>query len=246
LPFIEHTAEHDVLLPNANSRLIVYSQPAADVAGQRIDAFRCPTSQMEDADPNPSLIESTTSLRFGTSNYRGCRGIRDDARQDLARSVAYWGNSFRPSFQSPAEIRALIGVLYPAQRVRKPTKIANIQDGTSHTIAIGEVDELPDANIAVGGLEKWRTTQGASDGEPAWPMWPGSHGDKDHNLFNMWDPARSSVNAADRDAATSNHPGGVNFAYCDGSVRFLNESIAWDVFAAQGTRAGGEQLAGSD
>jgi prepilin-type processing-associated H-X9-DG protein len=30
----------------------------------------------------------------------------------------------------------------------------------------------------------------------------------------------------------STHPGGVNVAFCDGSVRFIKNSIAWNVWYA--------------
>ncbi|QDV36139.1 DUF1559 domain-containing protein [Tautonia plasticadhaerens] len=41
-------------------------------------------------------------------------------------------------------------------------------------------------------------------------------------------------------SATSNHPGGVNVALTDGSVRFLKSTIAMEVWWALGTRAKGE------
>jgi len=40
--------------------------------------------------------------------------------------------------------------------------------------------------------------------------------------------------------ATSNHPGGVNVGFCDGSVKFINNSIALQTWWALGTRNGRE------
>jgi prepilin-type N-terminal cleavage/methylation domain-containing protein/prepilin-type processing-associated H-X9-DG protein len=41
-------------------------------------------------------------------------------------------------------------------------------------------------------------------------------------------------------AFRSNHPGGGNFAIADGSVKFIKNAIAYNVYRALGTRAGGE------
>lgn len=42
--------------------------------------------------------------------------------------------------------------------------------------------------------------------------------------------------------ANSNHSGGVNVSFADGSVRFVKDSIAPDVWWALGTKAGGETI----
>src|SRR5262249_33278379 len=43
-------------------------------------------------------------------------------------------------------------------------------------------------------------------------------------------------------AARSRHSGGVNLALCDGSVRFVSDTIALSVWRGLATRAGGEAL----
>lgn len=40
--------------------------------------------------------------------------------------------------------------------------------------------------------------------------------------------------------AQSNHPGGANFAFGDGSVRFIKDSVSMTTYMSLGTRAGGE------
>ena len=50
---------------------------------------------------------------------------------------------------------------------------------------------------------------------------------------------------AGADGFWSMHPGGCNFLLCDGSVRFLKESVEPNLFRVMATRAGGEAI-GSD
>jgi prepilin-type N-terminal cleavage/methylation domain-containing protein/prepilin-type processing-associated H-X9-DG protein len=47
-------------------------------------------------------------------------------------------------------------------------------------------------------------------------------------------------------AFRSNHPGGCNFAFVDGSVRFLRDTIAMPTYKALGSRNGGELTSASD
>ena len=57
---------------------------------------------------------------------------------------------------------------------------------------------------------------------------------------NSWGGAPGGEN--DLITATSNHPGGVNVCMCDGSVKFIKDSIAANVWWALGTRAQGEVI----
>ena len=49
-------------------------------------------------------------------------------------------------------------------------------------------------------------------------------------------------NEAQFDNATSNHPGGCNFTFGDGSVKFIKDTISMPTYWALGTRAYGEVI----
>jgi prepilin-type processing-associated H-X9-DG protein len=52
--------------------------------------------------------------------------------------------------------------------------------------------------------------------------------------------AAGSLPIAGTIGASSFHPGGVNFLFCDGSVKFVKNSINLPTLLALGSRAGGE------
>ncbi|QDT69370.1 putative major pilin subunit [Planctomycetes bacterium MalM25] len=255
LPYMEEQAVYDQIYDwlveksNNPGLTLAAGDPLIEVFASNKSAFRCASSTMADADTNPQYSGTgnpPNNPQMGTSNYRGCRGVRDNAGNNLSKNVNWLPNEFN-GFQgvpnnTPRPISTLIGVLYPGSpdRLDGPTSISKITDGTSKTIIIGEVEQREPPASAPSNVELWETTQGSDDGKYRWPTWPGSHGDKDDTLFNMWFESRSSVNWYDRDAASSAHPGGAVFGFCDGSAHFISESIVWQAYAGLGTRAGGE------
>ena len=52
--------------------------------------------------------------------------------------------------------------------------------------------------------------------------------------------ANSNASDGEYQNATSNHPGGCNFLFCDGSVHFIKSTIAITTYWAIGTRANGD------
>ena len=56
----------------------------------------------------------------------------------------------------------------------------------------------------------------------------------------------SMVDMAVQLSASSQHPGGVNVLLGDGSVRFIKESVALNIWRGLSTRNGGEVLSDSD
>ena len=63
----------------------------------------------------------------------------------------------------------------------------------------------------------------------------------DH-IYGVW----SGAYTREVNPPSSYHPGGVNVAFLDGSVRFIKETINRTTWRAMGTRAGGEVVSASD
>lgn len=118
------------------------------------------------------------------------------------------------------------GILSSMSNVR----ISEISDGTSLTFLLGE-----------------RLVQTASPVSLAWTSaWCGSIAFQDGYELGSVPYLRPfrihPINHSDIDSACfgSRHAGGANFVMADGSARFLNENMDWQVYEALGTPNGGE------
>ncbi len=133
------------------------------------------------------------------------------------------------------------GVLYIDSR----TKLTDITDGTSQTLLVGERPHSAD-----GILGWWYAATGQSDDgsaaavmsvrERAVSVWVAGCPDGPYH----YTPGRLD-NQCDALHFWSLHPGGANFLFADGSVRFLAYS-ADAVMPALATRAGGEAVTPPD
>jgi prepilin-type N-terminal cleavage/methylation domain-containing protein/prepilin-type processing-associated H-X9-DG protein len=148
------------------------------------------------------LTSGTPMMNMRYSSYAGCAGTW----------FAYQFGALGTGNQS--------GVFY-SQSV---TALSSITDGTSNTIMFAEHTRFIES--AVGG---------AGSDQQGWHWWTsGNYGDTIFSTY--WpinpqkklpygckDQANNSSNTVG--AASSMHPGGANVALCDGSVRFVKETV---------------------
>ena len=235
-----------------------------------IKTFYCPS----DGGPIVNEQNSRDWARV-RGNYRGCVGAGDT----YGGSIGGWGGTWRldPTgphtdnvfLNGPFAVGGPAGFYWVKQNgntmpnaangeFKMPqTRIADITDGTSQTIAYSEA------------LEGRKLTQWSGIGEQ-------THGDMGGALFSCWDTPNSAT--ADRistgpcptdsrytdggtpyvdpaytapcvsgegawtarAAARSHHTGGVNVALADGSVRFISDNISLITWRQLGTAAGAQ------
>ncbi|HVX14140.1 MAG TPA: DUF1559 domain-containing protein [Pirellulales bacterium] len=98
----------------------------------------------------------------------------------------------------------------------QPISLAQVRDGASQTLQVGEAPEAINA------------------------MWISGH-----NIFDQCCPINARPATEFGEELTSQHPNGVNTLFADGSGHFLLETINNVVLSALCTRSGGETMSGS-
>jgi prepilin-type processing-associated H-X9-DG protein len=160
--------------------------------------------------------------------YKGNAGDGDfefPPGSSMLQPLGFWTyNPPKPCYIGPN----CYGLFWRYTYLRGGVKLKQITDGTSHTIMVGE------ASPEDGNSPAW-----SSDGD--WAV---------AGVELNWDYKNSGACPAGGAVAQScwsqirgfrgYHPGGVMFAYADGSVFFLSDSVDHKVFRAISTKASGE------
>ena len=214
---------------------------------QKIAAYICP-SDTQGLNCNPAAY----TIPFAQSSYGQSRGIWENI---LFNWVS--GSGTCTQYASQCCWGGGNGMFMPESVVR----VADVTDGTSNTTFFGEMSrfrqEPPNlwmfSNVSAGwGDSPWpsyRVTGGAYN-VPA----PNSPPDTTGNIKNaclsghVYPPdwlnnatiPGGPCNIWGQFGFRSNHPGGVNFAFADGSVKFIKNSINLTTYRALGTRNFGE------
>lgn len=206
-------------------------------AGTPVAAFRCPSSTSPATVVYPSSGPEATVLdsksrggTFGTADYSVCASMMPDSGTypeggNFMREIGYVTGSC-PGF--PGLLKPHVSPSY--ERV----KLSDITDGTSHTYTLVEDGGRPEFVIKDGrsfaemkAREKYNT--GAAWADP-------------YSSFVETDVCGRLFNCHNENEIFSFHPGGCNFPFADGSVRFIPEEIDIPTFIALGTPDGGELI----
>ena len=229
LPYVEEGSLH-ALINHEHSAESVGRTTEVDSNWVPIPTFMCPT------DPNAGKNTTYTSR---SSDWAGIYG--PEASQGFHGNYVFCAGStvFGNGGVSQETLNGsqLNGVAFALSGVR----LAEIQDGTSHTFLGSEIILSPDnerANDLRGRYyNSWEGNNWFST------LYPPNTSVGDRSSFCISLPEAPCQPLGSRNvvqSARSYHPGGVNTLLCDGSVSRSGNSIDPVVWQGLGTRAGGE------
>jgi prepilin-type processing-associated H-X9-DG protein/prepilin-type N-terminal cleavage/methylation domain-containing protein len=184
--------------------------------------------------PPPGVVPQWAWGFYGMSSYGGNAG-----RQ-----------SFLPGSAPPWPGMTQDGIFYVDSCVRL---IADITDGSSNTFLFGEryhrdpeydrQELLMAGGGPIEGTGKWAVSGGPAGAVGTVNVLLSTQAPINYHVPLGGDPSTLNDRAC---AFGSGHPGGANFAFADGSVRFVSDSISWTMLQALSTRAGGEVVSDGD
>jgi prepilin-type N-terminal cleavage/methylation domain-containing protein/prepilin-type processing-associated H-X9-DG protein len=200
----------------------------AQVVGTRVALYECPS------DPPPKVENNPEAGYYAIVNGRRSNYL-------FATGGNYGSISGGSDY---ADFAVPWSAMYPnagAFGNNGAARLTDIHDGTSNTIAIGESKQVH--------------TDGTNPDRRFGPFWGAGvhtavHGYTGSYEYNVNYPYGPCVEGGPKVCQHawgfgSWHPGVANFVFCDGSVRSLNNSIAFPTFAALNTINGNEVIDGN-
>src|SRR4051794_11977316 len=211
--------EQDSLFHAINFSLSVTPAANNTVSLMRINTYLCPSDGTPNTVPVRDDKNTKTVDTVGTGNYIGVFGTGEVGGAPGAG----------------------LGLFYRNSRIG----VRDVVDGTSQTFAIGErshnLSYVTWTARSIGGwLFKTSSFEGGTDKftvdpEECWTQVLGPIGTEDP-------PRTPNHPRAHVEDFWSRHPGGVNFLFADGSVRFIKDAINASVYRALATRSRQEPM----
>jgi prepilin-type processing-associated H-X9-DG protein len=153
----------------------------------------------------------------------------------------FWGTNFGFPNRAPApvigagQLRGFFDYL-----TLQTVSLASVTDGTSNSLMVGEVIPLraADSNF-------WHNNGGTAGTTVPLGWHSNTFPASDPACYEQWQGVNAPVGCRYSAAAkgfVSMHPGGANFLFADGSVKFIKDGITPTVYQALATRGGREAV----
>jgi prepilin-type N-terminal cleavage/methylation domain-containing protein/prepilin-type processing-associated H-X9-DG protein len=236
LPYIEEGNVYNQI--NFNVGVAVGSNIA--ISQQSLKVHQCPSDGLQDPFP---VYDSTFTNPIATvahGNYVACNGWIECFNGAGGNPGATGNDGLQGGAGS-----AGVGFFWRNSR----TRIADVTDGMSNTICIGERSSNHSPSTWTGAVTggrcpAWMATQPPTPPYTPPPGPPYDNADFDEALVlahgNATHLPNSDFPIFDPDTFYCRHPGGANFLFGDGSVHFLSSGINPTTYQYLCTIAGGE------
>ncbi len=223
LPFIEQTN----LARPYDFKIHWYEEANQVVVATPLKVFQCPAA------PHPDGLVFPVTRNYGTT-YPISEAVSDYAAFNNV-DQALQAQGFIPS--TPALPPKPNGILISGGGVR----IAQVTDGTSQTMIIGENSGRPHTYIT-GGIDV--SPSPPNDYGGGWADWDNPNQMHGNSADGKTSPGPCAINCSNNGGMYSFHIGGANVAFADGSVRYLQAQVSMTIVAALITKDGGEVIPG--
>ncbi len=226
LPFIEQEALYDEI----NWSAVGYPVNKPLSKDHSVQTFFCPSNNARSQRGvfMSSLVDGVNSF---TQHYNGVAGPVG-TNPDTGTDYPWLDDDVNPECTGSSTRGgwAIGGVLYRDSEVR----LDDVRDGTSNTLAIGERTMGETSWLAgISNRSTWRCDAAAfKNFRDGINVCMGSPGDTSYDGH--------CGSYGNNRPFSSLHPGGAQFALCDGSVRFLSESTDLSIQHALASRDSGE------
>ncbi len=227
LPYVEQQA----LFDQYNSGLPNLDEQNLPVLRTSLSLYKCPSdSQVPDLMVPTQLAAATEPDGIATSSYKGISGTRWGATNGFFDYVPFSRDYIKKrDFRGPFIVQG-VGDL-------DPVNIHDITDGTAQSLLIGEYATVESENLNATGTAFWASTHSFHNLAAAMPEQFTRIADYDKCMLLIGNKHWY----CDRALASLHNGGGINFAFCDGSVRAIRPEIEGELFKHLATIAGGEQ-----
>jgi prepilin-type N-terminal cleavage/methylation domain-containing protein/prepilin-type processing-associated H-X9-DG protein len=229
MPYLEENILHERL--KFDGDIIDQFDKDAQIRGAVLPVLRCPSDDYPKLSDDPGDLPPHATTNYGPS-------VGSQLTFSFANSCPEPKGNF---FGNGDDVHACSHLLNATSgifsRIIFAASIPQIPDGTSKTIAMGEV--LPTCNYELIRFGWWDSQiwyvgtatpinwDSCRATTPAWPT------KQDCGTFFNWNTSAGFK---------SRHPGGSNFALADGSVHFISDSIDYRNYQRLGDRRDGEAV----